>query len=194
MSGKQTRNGKMMKTKTLITSMALAGALMAGTVVNANPITGSISINGTPTLNGPFATATADTGNSSVSVAASPTGTFAGLGGTPVTTFAPFAFTGASVSPLWSFKVGTTTYSFDLTTDSVLFRTGSDIVLGGSGTLNVTGLTSTPATWTLSIPNEGSLSFSESTGAVTVPDGGLTVSLLGGTLLGLGAFRRKLGC
>jgi hypothetical protein len=27
-----------------------------------------------------------------------------------------------------------------------------------------------------------------------VPDGGLTMSLLGGTLLGLGALRRKLGC
>lgn len=27
-----------------------------------------------------------------------------------------------------------------------------------------------------------------------VPDGGLTISLLGGTLLGLGALRRKLGC
>jgi hypothetical protein len=29
---------------------------------------------------------------------------------------------------------------------------------------------------------------------VTTPDGGLTATLLGGTLLGLGALRRKLGC
>jgi hypothetical protein len=39
--------------------------------------------------------------------------------------------------------------------------------------------------------------YVETSGSVLVPnipDGGLTISLLGGTLLGLGALRRKIGC
>jgi hypothetical protein len=207
MSGKQTRNrqtrnGKMMKTKTLFTTMALAGAVMAGTTaVKANSITGTIDMSGTATLNNTsLALATADTLNTGVTVDGGASGTFATVAaGTPVTTFSPFAFTGASVSPLWSFTDAGVTYSFDLSTDSVQSQSSSSLVLGGLGTLNVTGDPSVSGDWMFSINNAGgknkadfTFGFSES--ATSVPDGGMTVSLMGVALLGLAAVRRKLGC
>ena len=46
-------------------------------------------------------------------------------------------------------------------------------------------------TWGTGLPNQN---FTLIIGAVGVPDGGSTVSLLGFGLLGLAALRRKLGC
>jgi len=112
--------------------------------------------------------------------------------------------------PLWTFTDYGITYSF--TTDSLLssFSAGSDEwTFSGTGYASITGFANTEGTWILSAGKTSSdggtvvsLVFdSASVAAGTpipyppVPDGGLTVSLLGGALVALGGLRRsKLGC
>lgn len=83
-------------------------------------------------------------------------------------------------------------------------------VVQNNDEVNWIGLTSTdvstPITFSFTSPLPPMLSFSGAqddgsyspiSGSVWAPDvadGGMTMSLLGGTLLGLGALRRKLGC
>jgi hypothetical protein len=48
--------------------------------------------------------------------------------------------------------------------------------------------------WTLGINNTGGSFTFAGTGGGTIPDGGMTITLLGGALIALQAIRRKLGC
>ena len=107
----------------------------------------------------------------------------------------------ASVSPEWVFTYGGDTYSFDLTalTFASVTKSGSlsQMLLQGSGVAHITGFDDTIAVWTLSGTDGGGLKFtasSESTTAtgVGVPDGGLTVALLGFAFVGVEGFRRKI--
>lgn len=169
--------------------------------LQANEITGSIgfgsdgaSINGATlassssfTVNNPFVT----TG----------TGDYAGI---PALT--PISFTGfifnppvASVSPLWTFTYGTTTYSFDATSVTSSFNPTTDQWdIGGNGIAMATGYTATPGTWNVNLSESGATVVFDSSAATTpvstVPDGGSTLLLLGGGFIGLAGLGRRVKC
>ena len=95
-------------------------------------------------------------------------------------------------TPLWSIA-GPDNFTFNLTHSTIAFQNGSFLAIKGIGTLTGTGYSATPATWfftTQGVAAEGKFSWSSST--VAVPDGGTTLALLGGSLLGLGGLRSKL--
>jgi VPDSG-CTERM motif len=103
----------------------------------------------------------------------------------------------SSNSPLWSFTVGTTTYSFDLlqlTTATFHNANPSALVLMGDGIAHITGRDDTPAIFALEATGNH-LSFAilqPSNTAVPTPDSGSTVALLGSALVLVEALRRKL--
>jgi len=123
----------------------------------------------------------------------------------PVTFFTPLNFKALStapltaVTPLWSFKVGTETYSFDITGPvDIAYQSKNIIDLNGTGIASATGLPSNAAaTWALSINSVGGkLTFGFETSVEDdVPDRGSTALLVGlgltGVCLGLISRRRK---
>lgn len=184
-----------MKKLKLILGLALA-ALVAGQA-QASFISGSISFDGTATLNGPITTATGFTSFTGVDVAdLTQTGDYSGTDGSLVTMtgfdFDPF---NGPVTPLWTFDYSGKTYSFDLNTITGVSRAnfgGFDfLTVSGSGVANITGFSATNGSWALttqSQSNSTTLSFSA---ASAVPDSGATAALLGLGLIGLaGAARR----
>jgi hypothetical protein len=197
-----------MKNKCLVVGAVVAFVAFTATV-QAIPITGSINFQGgTATLNSPsVTTATAITafgGAPTVATAlgVAPTGSFTGTGGTAVT-FVPTGFTfspGLSpnpVNPLWSFVFGGNTYSFSLSSVTSSVGVGPSLNLAGAGTLSISGgvFTPTAATWTFSTTGTGPDTFgfvAGNTSVPTVPDGGMTVILLGIALSGLCLFRKKM--
>ncbi|MGD1084759.1 MAG: VPDSG-CTERM sorting domain-containing protein [Verrucomicrobiota bacterium] len=100
-----------------------------------------------------------------------------------------------SITPLWTFQIGSTVYSFDATTDSSFWNPGLDSwEIGGDGIAMITGYAPSLGTWNVNLSEtDASFVFDSSAGAsgVAVPDGGSTMALLGGGLLGLGLFSRK---
>lgn len=96
-------------------------------------------------------------------------------------------------SPLWTIA-GPENFTFNLATSTIGFQNGSFLAIKGTGTLTGTNFDPTPATWlftTQGAAAEGKFSWSSSTVAVAVPDGGTTIALLGGSLLGLFGLRHK---
>jgi hypothetical protein len=183
--------------KTLLTGILALGMVVAA---HAVPITGSIDMSGTATLNSTFlGSATAATAFSGATVGGSPTGTFAGTFGASVT-WSGFSWpSNVLVAPLWTFVSGANTYSFDLASVSISSQTNSFLNLMGSGTLHVTGFDDTPGLWSFTISNPGGgahpnfvFTFANSQTAAGVPDGGMTVALLGIAFVGLEGLRRKL--
>jgi hypothetical protein len=193
-----------MKNKWII--LAGAVALTAFSTAQATPITGSIAMNGTVTLNSTYlGSASATTGYNNVQVAGLPSGSFFA---TPslvndAVTWHNFSFSGGSASPLWSFSDAGTgwTYTFNLANDYVVAQSDGYLNLGGTGSISITGVGSsyvtTPGVWSFTITSteapgsDFSFSFANSQTAV-VPDGGATVMLLGAALSALGLFRKKL--
>jgi hypothetical protein len=190
---------KILKTLLLVTSLAGAASTSL-----ADGISGTVSLKGDYTVDGSNfnpktvlnpngATEFVSFNNVTVSGAY---GDYSGTEGASVT-HSGFKFDplfNISIPPLWKYTVGTTEYSFDLTTMAIDFRNTTTIALSGTGYANITGLDETWGTWTFSAqldPNrpKGSTFTFSSTDAV--PDGGATAILLGVGLLGLGALRRK---
>jgi len=161
-------------------------------------VNGIISFDGTVVLNSSVATATAFDSFSNVEVAAlTNTGDYAGTDGSLVTmqgfAFDPFA--GAAISPLWTFDIGLVTYSFELTSITLVdrFAGGGNYFLSvaGSGMASITGFEDAAGTWSLTTQSgtgATTLSFSSTT---SVPDSGATAALLGLGLIGLGAASRR---
>jgi hypothetical protein len=156
----------------------------------AIPITGSIDMSGTATLNSTFlGSATAATAFTGVTVGGAPTGAFAGTFGASVT-WSGFSWpSNILVSPLRTFVFGANTYSFDLANVSVFSQSNNFLNLTGFGTLHVTGFDDTPGLWTFTISNPTGgahanfqFTFANSQTAAGVPDGGTTVMLLGSAL------------
>lgn len=125
----------------------------------ATYIDGAIAFTGGAIFNGPLDTATAYTdifgplgpGNDVPVVGGGATGSYATVpGGTPAS-FTPFAFDaplGGPV-PFWTFSVAGITYSFDITSVSVVSQGANFLHLTGEGVAHKTGELSTPATWTI---------------------------------------------
>lgn len=117
--------------------------------------------------------------------------------------FAPITFNSSgtlvsSNTPEWSFTIGATTYSFDLTNlVSASFTTGSPnmLALTGEGTAHITGFEDTFATFALQGTGKG-FSFTilqaSNTAVPHVPEGGSAVALLGLGLVAVEGLRRKL--
>jgi hypothetical protein len=183
--------------KTLLTGILALGMAIAAQAV---PITGSIDMSGTATLNSTFlGSATAATAFNAVTVGGTPTGTFTGTFGAPVTWGAFTWPSNVPVNPLWTFTFGGNTYSFDLAHVTVSSQSNFFLNLLGSGTLHATGFDDTPGLWSFSISNPTGgphanfqFTFQNSQTAAGVPDGGTTVMLLGSALTVIGLIRRKL--
>lgn len=97
---------------------------------------------------------------------------------------------------LWSVTGGGETFTFNLSSSTIVNQTSSFLTVSGTGSMTGTGTTTyttTPGTWFFSTqgsPVGGTFSWSSST---TVPDGGTTMALFGFSLLGLYGARRKFG-
>ena len=113
--------------------------------------------------------------------------------------FATFTNVGDFVTftPTWSFNSGAISafwtvdgFTFDLIASNIVYQGNGFLSVLGSGTITGHGYNST-GTWMFSTqddPSNGVFSFSAS----TVPDGGMTVALLGLALAGIEVTRRKL--
>jgi hypothetical protein len=174
--------------------------------VQAIPITGTINMGGSATAdNGDLTLATqflAFGSPTPVTVTAG-TGAYSAVPTTTIATWTPFFWippTGSTpVIPLWTFTVGSVTYSFDLTTLGVAtsgsFLGSTFLVLNGTGVASISGGTYNPTfgNWSLTAVTggEATFAFSSSTAAtgVGVPDGGTSVILLGIALSSLGFLR-----
>lgn len=106
-----------------------------------------------------------------------------------------------TVTPLWKFTTGGITYSFDATSLTAIFNVAADAWdISGSGDAIITGggtdYTETPGTWSAVVSgSKTSFNFGSAEDPPipsSVPDGGMTMVLLGGALAGLGGLRRKL--
>jgi hypothetical protein len=113
-----------------------------------------------------------------------------------------------TVTPLWKFTAGGITYAFDATTLDAQFDQADDTWdISGQGEALITGggtdYSETPGTWSATVSgSKTSFNFGSAEdppgdggtpiGANSAPDGGLTVALLGGVLILLYGFRRKI--
>ncbi|HEV2211314.1 MAG TPA: hypothetical protein VG167_21325 [Verrucomicrobiae bacterium] len=178
-----------------------AAALASVLAVQAVPITGSIGFEGLATEN-PGQTAFTGFSNLLGTPGSAPTvltalGDYSSVPMGTAAIWTPFTFNppAASVTPLWAFTIGTTVYSFDSTSMSVTYP-GGFVNISGTGIAHITGFQDTYGTWTVTTtPGEG-LTFtfgaSTDTGGQGVPDGGMTVLLLGAALSGLALLRKQL--
>src|SRR5271166_6732343 len=144
-----------MKTMTALSVMAAAICAVSVQQLQADPLIplgSEIDLQGIATLNGTLGTATKDTGNTLVYAVEPLTGPYSVIPNeTLISTFNPFAFTGASLSPLWNFTLNGITYNFDLANDSIVVQNSAALVISGVGTLGITGYAPTSGTWDFSI-------------------------------------------
>jgi len=182
-------------TKTLFATLAVVFLVCAAVSPQAQAamISGGISLGGSYTTDtGDINTANAFTSFPSAFVV-STSGDYSSVPLFTSVTQNPFVFDpfAPPVSPLWTFMVGTDTYSFDLLTLSIDQQGNDTLNLSGTGDLNITGFDTTTGTWVFTANQAGgTFSFSSSNGAV--PDGGSALILFGLALGGLEALRRKL--
>jgi hypothetical protein len=175
-----------------ILAIVAATALGLG-AAQATLISGTMTFTGRATFDtGNLATAKTVTSFSNADVMDAD-GSFTGISG-PATMSAPWTFVPSSARPaLWS--VGGFTFDLSATTgvDRPLIGGIQFLVISGVGTIfGPAGFTPTQGKWSFSTQAPavgGKFSFSASTTAV--PDGGMTVALLGAALIGLGAYRAK---
>jgi hypothetical protein len=183
------------KPKTVLSFLATALITFAfcGQGAQAVPIGGTIEFvgfGGSTTTNGN--TTTIDF--SDAMWTASGTGDYSNTAGIQ-TTFKSINYTGTGanallagpVSPLWTFKLGATTYSFELTGVSFAYNGSAISTLAGSGIASITGYDPTPGSFVF-----GSVFQFVSGAATSVPDGGSTIALLGLALVGVEGLRRRL--
>ncbi len=179
--------------------LAIATASWLGfTGAQAAPITGLLNISGTGTFDSTsLGSATSVVSFSNVTVGGGNNGSFASIPvGASVAMAAPYIFNPSTGTPaLWS--VGG--FTFDLQTSTISLQNNNFLTITGTGTIfGPGGFDPTPGVWAFTSQNasgqpHATFTFSANTEAVGVPDGGMTVALLGAGLLGLAAFRAKFG-
>jgi hypothetical protein len=204
---------KMIKKFTILAGMVAVLVSLAPSV-KAVPITGSVTLLGggenilTP-VGSRLGTATGVAATTGIVLGGD--GSFLGTAGSSVN-FSSFLFSSIStpVNPLWSFAAGGLTYSFDLTAMTVKMSGGA-IYITGTGMLSIAGsdFDPTAGTWTYlgadlgagrSADTAGLFGFLSSNTATTnptsnlslvVPDGGMTIILLGAALSAIYFFRKQ---
>jgi len=166
--------------KILLAIVASIGLLCSAQAV---PITGMLNISGTANYNAPIATATQVTLFQDVVTGGANTGSFAGIPAmVPVTMTSPYIFNPSTPVPaLWSVAG----FTFDLTATTFLDQSVHGILIEGTGTIMGNGFDPTAGEWSFSqqAGRGTTLSFSATTSSV--PDGGMTATLLGLGLAGL---------
>ncbi len=208
---------KNIKNVILVAGLALA-ALVPQAQANLLPISGSISFSGigstdnnanlsaatkltsiSTTVNtdsGDYSLVPSTYGPTSGTTYMTSTGTATGTGATLATAglMSDYTFNPAqgAVTPLWSVVIGGVTYSFAATSMSAVYNAGlQEWNIGGGGIASITGHQDTSGTWNANIGQQGQSFFFGS--AATVPDGGLSIALLGGALTAMSLVRSKLG-
>jgi hypothetical protein len=191
---------KLIKTPLIKTFMAgLSAMVIAGGFAlsaQATPITGMLNIAGTAQFNTNSLNTASSATFTNPHVEGVNTGDFAGFGvNTPVVmasyTFDPSTMTNG----LWSVDG----FTFNLISSTVVFRSAGFLNVTGTGIITgPAGFDPTPGVWsfsTSSANHQGSgFSFQANSAAGgVVPDGGMTLALLGAGLMGLAAFRAKFG-
>jgi hypothetical protein len=180
--------------KTILAIVAAVASVGLLSSAQATPITGMLNIGGSANFNtNSLMTAGSATFNNA-HVEKNNSGTFASfLENTPVVmasyTFDPSVMT----SGLWSVNG----FTFNLTSSHVDFRSASFLAVSGVGIITgPAGFDATPGEWAFTSQSAGGhtgATFSFSANTVAVPDGGMTLALLGTGLMGLAAFRAKFG-
>jgi VPDSG-CTERM motif len=127
------------------------------------------------------------------SVVPGATGNFSVIpAGTSATMAQPWVFNPSTPTPsLWS--VGG--FTFDLLSATVVSQSNTFLNVLGSGIVSGNGFDPTIATWSFTVNNSNGqpkMMFSFAANNNSVPDGGVTVALLGLALVGVEVLRRKL--
>jgi hypothetical protein len=179
-----------MKNKYIIMAAAVATLVSFSSSVQATPITGGISFAGNYTPNNSDLSAATSIAFGS-SFVTSDNGSFSGFAPGSAITLTPSLAINPTVVPvlsLWSIGI----YSFDALTLTESGVTSTTLTLSGTGTIkDGTPADAVAGTWLATFNTlSGTFSYSASAGAA-VPDGGSTVALLGGALMGLGLLKRK---
>ena len=181
--------------KILLAIVASAAGVGLLSSAQAVPITGMLNIGGTATFDtNSLATAHSATFSDAL-VLGGNSGDFAGFAvGTPVV-MASYTFDPSTITNgLWSVNG----FTFNLTASLVqLPRSATFLSITGTGTITgPPGFDPTPGIWAFTSQNAGGRphsTFSFSANTEAVPDGVMTMALLGTGLMGLAAFRAKFG-
>lgn len=174
---------------------AVVMAVTLGRSVQAVPITGGITFNGTATLNSnniAKATSVTSWGTNKVTAVS---GTFLSFGSISLGDIVKLA-------PNWSFNSGVLGkfwqvggFTFNLADSSALSLMNGVLTIILNGSVSGNNFDVTPFSGTVTIhgtPGTASVTFSDNFSFNPVPDGGTTVLLLGAALSGLALARRKL--
>lgn len=163
---------------------AFAAIALAATTAHAAKIVGVISFDGQATINGSNTGVSNFTG---VTTGIPITGSFTSVAAnTPVTIAAPWSFNSGPIANFWT--VGG--FTFNLSSSSIIFQSGQNVLVGGTGMITGNGFEATPGTWSYSSQSGAGANVRFSASSATVPDGGATLALLGVSFLGLGGVSR----
>ena len=183
--------------KILLPIVAVAASVGLLSSAQATPITGMLNIGGTATFDTSSLTTASSATFADVLVLGGNSGAFAGFAiGTPVV-MASYTFDPSTITNgLWSVNG----FTFNLTASVVQTpRSATFLSISGTGTITgPPGFDPTPGVWAFTSQNAGgrphsTFSFSANTEGGAVPDGGMTMALLGTGLMGVAAFRAKFG-
>ncbi len=174
---------------------AVVMAVTLGRSVQAVPITGGITFNGTATLNSNnIATATMvkSWGTNNVKSVSGTFLTFGSINLNDIVKLAPnWSFNSGVLGKFW--QVGG--FTFNLADSSALSLVNGVLTIILNGSVSGNGFDVTPFSGTVMIhstPGTAGVIFSDNFSFNTVPDGGTTVLLLGAALSGLALAKRKL--
>ncbi len=192
-----------------VLAVAAMGCALLSQKAQANPIpiSGTIQIGGIALLDNPVLNSANNVLSVLTSAVAGGTGDYTGTAGAPVTWGVPFGWNppllpppGTPPSMLWQFTSGVTTYEFDLSSIAKVGNNPLFLDITGTGVADISGYLPTPGTWSFTITSSTGTSstsplalfqFSSSDNAIGIPDGGMTIALLGLALTGIGALRMK---
>ena len=183
-----------MKLYKILLAIVAAASLGLLSSAQATPITGMLNIAGQANFNTNSLLTASSATFTNPHVEGPNTGSFAGLVFPTPVVMASYTFDPSTMTNgLWS--VGG--FTFNLLSSTVEQRTSTFLSVSGTGIITgPPGFDPTPGVWAFTSQNAGGhpgMSFSFSANTEAVPDGGMTMALLGTGLMGLAAFRAKFG-